>query len=258
VIHIGHYFDTHRDVKNLSGANMSGIAESPKSIVVMSTLAVKGALVGAIIPEFQRRTGIAVEMVFDPTTVLKQRIHDGERADLIVAISSDLDALVSSGVLSAEGTRPLVRTGIGIAIHRDAPIFPLRSLEQLKLALTNAKSVAYSRTGASGIYFAGLLERLGIAAQVNARATIIEKGFTGECVERGQADLAVQQLSELAVVRGVKIVGPLPAEVQHNTTFSAAVFRSAMRNPNVQQFSEILSSEFACDAYKKFGLEIVI
>jgi molybdate transport system substrate-binding protein len=225
--------------------------------VVMSTLAVKGALIDAIIPEFQKRSGIVVKTVFDPTTVLKQRIREGERADLIIAISSDLDALVSSGVLSAEGTRSLVRTGVGIAIHRDAPIFPLASLEQLKLALTNAKSVAYSRSGASGIYFAGLLERLGIAAQVNARATIIEKGFTGECVERGEADVAVQQLSELAVVRGIKIVGPLPEDVQHYTHFSVATFRSVVRNPGVQRFTDILGSGFARNEYEKFGLEVL-
>jgi molybdate transport system substrate-binding protein len=237
---------------------MRSAGEPLKSIVVMSTLAVKGALLDEIIPEFQKRTGIAVETVFDPTTVLRQRIRDGERADLIVAVSSDLDDLISNNVLSAEGAQPLVRTGIGVAIHRDVPVFPLRSVDDLKLALTNAKSVAYSRNGASGIYFAKLLERLGIAALVNARATIIDKGFTGECVERGQADLAVQQLSELAFVRGVKTVGPLPPDVQHNTNFSVAVFRSAMRNTDVAQFCGTLRSPFACESYKKFGLEIIL
>ena len=98
-------------------------------------------------------------------------------------------------------------------------------------ALLEARSVAFSRGGASGIYFAGLMERMGIAEAVRAKATIIPAGFAAEKLVSGEADLAVQQISELMVVDGVDIVGPFPDAVQTTMRFSAAAVVGSPARP---------------------------
>jgi molybdate transport system substrate-binding protein len=238
--------------------HMNEVESAAPSIQLMSTLAIQGALVEVIIPKFELLTGIKVLLSLDPTNVLKRRIHAGERADLIVAISSDIASLAADGVLNERGSRALVSTGVGLGVHADAKVFPLASVADLQAALLNAKSVAYSRTGASGVYFATLLERLGIANEVNARATIIEKGLTGEYVTSGAADIAVQQLSELAIVRGLKTVGPLPDEVAHGTNFSIGLFEGREKDSDVQLFVDFLLSETSRAAYLQYGLEVII
>src|SRR6185437_11142847 len=99
----------------------------------------------------------------------------------------------------------------------------------LGAALLGARSVAYSRLGASGIYFAQLIEQLGIASEVNARATIIPAGFTAEKLLTGEADLAVQQISELMQVGGIEVVGPIPHDLQTPAVFSAGRLRESAK-----------------------------
>ena len=91
----------------------------------------------------------------------------------------------------------------------------------LRTTLLAARSVAYSRLGASGVYFAQLIVRMGIAAEINAKATIVEQGFTAERLVSGEADLAVQQISELKQVEGIEVVGPVPHDLQTPAVFSA-------------------------------------
>jgi molybdate transport system substrate-binding protein len=226
-------------------------------LVLMSTLAVQGALAAQVLPEFEARTGLSVDVSFDPTKVLTQRIAQGERADVMIAVTSCIGDLIAQGVLSAHGAREIVRTGIGIALAQDAPVPPLGTVDDLRRALLNARSVAYSRTGASGVYFASLLKRLKIAETVDAKATVIAKGFTGECIVRGEADLAIQQLSELAIVQGIRIAGPLPADVQSYTCFSIAAFADSAAKPSVEALLHSLDTPFARSSYLRYGLELL-
>jgi len=226
------------------------------SVSLMSTLAVKGALVDVVIPAFEARTGIAVQSVFDPTNVLQQRVSGGERADLLIATRAYLDHLADAKLVDASNVRALVRTGIGVAVSADVMPASVRTVDDLREALLNAKSVAYSRTGASGVYFATLIEKLGIRDQVNQRATIIEKGFTGECVARGEADIAIQQMSELAMVSGIKIAGPLPDEVQFYTDFDVAMFSGRTHSATGRALQEALFSDIARHAFERLGLTV--
>lgn len=226
-------------------------------LALMSTLAVRGALEAQVLPEFEARTGSNVHVSFDPTNVLTQRIAQGERADVIIAVTSCIDDLIAQGLLSAHGGREIVRTGIGIAVAQDAPIPPLDTVDDLRRALLTARSVAYSRTGASGVYFASLLKRLGIAETVDAKATVIPKGFTGECIVRGEADLAIQQLSELAIVQGIRVAAPLPMEVQSYTRFSVAAFADSAGKRSVEALLQSLDAPFARTSYLRYGLEVL-
>ena len=135
-----------------------------------------------------------------------------------------MDELVAAGVL--EGRTDLARSYVGIAVRAGAPHPDISTKEAFVATLLAAKSVAMSQAGASGIFFAGLIERLGIAEQVRAKATIVN-GFTAPLAARGEVEIAVQQVSELMAVPGVEIVGRLPPEIEGVTLFSAGVFRGA-------------------------------
>lgn len=227
------------------------------TLSLMSTLAVKGALVDIILPAFRAQTGVHVDVLFEPTNVLNERIAQGERAALIIAIDSHIDAHTRRGLLDGEHARFIARTGIGLAVAKHAPPPPLGTVDDLVRCLLGARSVAYSRTGASGVAFVSLLERLGIADAVNARATVIPKGFTAERIVAGDADVAIQQLSELAVVSGVTIAGPLPPGVQTYTLFKAAPFAGCGARADVQQLLNAITSDTARAAYQRAGLECI-
>lgn len=216
---------------------------------------VRAALDGSVLPSFQESSGCAVESAFDPTTVLTERLASGELPDVIVATDGSLHGLPEATVVHSTIT-PLVRTGIGIGVAAGAPVPDVSTVAALTTALVSARSVAYSRTGQSGIYFAKLLGRLGIAALVNERATIVEKGFTGEAVADGRADIAVQQISELRFVPGLVVAGPLPSPVQSHSDFSVALTPVGRRSAAARALHEHLRSPDAGGAYVASGLEL--
>ena len=132
-----------------------------------------------------------------------------------------LDEVAREGRVAAESCVDLARSWVGIAVKAGAAHPDIATEAALRAALLGARSVAYSRLGASGILFAQLIERLGIASDINAKAVIIPQGFTAERLVTGEADLAVQQISELKQVAGIEVVGPIPYELQTPAVFSA-------------------------------------
>jgi molybdate transport system substrate-binding protein len=229
----------------------------PSPVRLMSTLAVKKALDETILPAFQSETGLVVESAFDPTLRLLGRVAAGEPFDVIIATSESFDDLVASGTVAPATRVALARTGIGLAAAAGGPAVDLSSTASLIDALLNARSVAYSRTGASGIRFAQILDELGIAEIVNRHATIVEAGFVAEAVVDGRADIAVQQLSELLFVPAAEIIGPLPDEVQHFTEFSAAASASSVDDPGSLSLLRFLAGPLAGDAYRGSLLESI-
>ena len=163
---------------------------------IFSTLAVQGAL-PALAVRHEELSGVAAQVVFAPTNGLMARIEAGETADVAILTREGVDRLVRSGLLADESAVDLARSYVGIAVKAGAAKPDIGSVAGLKATLLQAKSIAYSRIGASGIFFAALIERLGIANAVNAKATIIPGGFTAELAARGEVELAVQQVSEL-------------------------------------------------------------
>ncbi|MDJ1134851.1 class II aldolase/adducin family protein [Streptomyces iconiensis] len=230
-------------------------AEVPRRVTLFSALAIKKALDDSVLGPFTEDTGIAVDGVYEPTNVLLRKVAEGARPDVMVGVSGALEKLAASGVLDAGSLRPLARVGMGVAVAPGAEVPDIGSTGALIRALTSARSVAYSRTGASGVAFAALLERLGIAEKVNSRATVVEKGFTALAVTDGRADLAVQQMSELLFVPGATIAGPLPDDVQHFTELSVALGSGARDMPEAVALLRCLTGAPALDAYRAAGLE---
>lgn len=219
-------------------------------LTVLSTLAVQAALEGIVLPGF----GHPISVSFDPTSVLATRIAEGESFDVIIATDDFLADIAAAGRVTKPA--PLASTGIGVAVLAGASRPDIASVPALTRALLQARSVAYSRTGASGIYFASLLERLGIAAAVNTAATILPKGFTAEALVDGRADLAIQQTSELAAVQGAELLGELPSDVQQRTKFSVAGATESRRPEQTAAFLRHLTSPNSVAAFRRFGLTV--
>jgi molybdate transport system substrate-binding protein len=219
----------------------------------MSTLAVELALQSALLPAW-REAGRDVDVEWAPTGVLLDRVRAGERGDVLIAIDQPIAELVEQGVLRAGSVRPLARASFGLGAKRGETLPDISTPERFEQALLSARSVAYSLTGASGIHFQDVMERLGITEAVGAKATAIPAGFTADKVIAGEADLAVQQISELMSIDGIDVVGPFPEPYQKHTDFSAAIFTDTAEPELAEAFLDHLSDDAAAEVYGRCGL----
>jgi len=233
--------------------NSHAANEDTRPITFLCAFALKQAVQDLILPAYLKAGGTPVETVFEPTFRLLTRIESGARPDVMAGITGSLADLVAANILT--GPTPVARTGVGVAVGPDAPLPDISTVEAFVSAVTNARSVAYSRSGPSGIYFAGLLERLGIAEEVKARGTVIDSGPTAVALLDGRADIAIHQLSELILVPEAAIVGPLPEAIQEYTEFSTALSAEASRPAGAAELRYFLHSPQALAAYAANGLE---
>ena len=191
---------------------------------------------------------------FHATQALLKSIAEGTSADVVILTAEGIDHLVATGKVIPGSRLPLGSSGVGIAVRKGAAKPDIGSLEALKRALLAAESVAHSRMGASGLYFAELLERLGLADKLKKRI-IVDKGPVAARVASGEAQLGAQLLCELAPVRGIDIVGPLPQDVQKYYAFSAAVMTESPKPDAARAFLEFLRTEPVRTAMRKNLLE---
>ncbi len=222
-------------------------------VTVMSGLALEVAVNRWLKPKFEAETDFRLEIDWRPTTAIMQSIAEGRRADVIIAIDGAMDRLCADGIVRAEARVSLADSILGVGVSQGAAKPDVSTVEAFKRAMLGGR-VAYSKAGASGIYFAGLIDRLGIAAEVNAKAVVIPMGFTAEKVASGEADLAIQQVSELMSVPGIDVAGPFPAEIQTISTFDAAIFADAANPEGAAAFMALLRSPAAAKAYADGGL----
>lgn len=186
------------------------------------------------------------------TTALQERMVAGPAPDLLVGLDPALRGLAVEGLVTASTMRPLATCGVGIAlaahVNADAPT----TVDELVDLLTGVSSVAYSRSGASGLHVARMLEQLSIAQTVIPRATVIDRGFAAEALLDGRAEVALQLTPELLMVEGTAVIGPLPAPVQLNVRISMVPPRPEL--PAAAQVAAALMSERADQAYRRWGL----
>jgi molybdate transport system substrate-binding protein len=225
-----------------------------RPLKIMSTLAVEVALRRWLLPSW-RAAGYEADVQWNPTSVLKERIRAGDRADVLVMIDNSMHELARDGVVIADSITPIAQAGFGLAVAAGAPRPDISTPEAFLRALLEARSIVYSRTGASGIYFAELIQKLGIADRVNQRALVVPSGFTAKHLLTGECDLAVQQISELMSVDGVEVVGPFPERYQMPTDFSVAIFADAEDRELAARFVTHLTSPQAAEAYDMGGLK---
>ncbi|WP_421995072.1 substrate-binding domain-containing protein [Roseococcus sp.] len=222
---------------------------------ILSGLAVRGAFEGGIMADYEARTGNGIDVAWVPTTLIMTQVAAGEQADVLVLIRDAMDKLVAQGLVNPATRVEVAHSRLGVAVPRGAAHPPVGTVEEFRAALLGARSVAYSRAGASGIHFEAVIQKLGIADEVRGRATVIPAGFTAEKLVTGEADLAVQQVSELLVVDGIEVVGKYPEELQQVSSFSAAMMTSSTQRAAAQAFLDGLTGEAANAAYLASGVD---
>jgi len=216
------------------------------------------AVVIDLLPEFERANGVTPVITWASTNMLMDEIRKGATGDLAILTDEAIDGLIRQGKMVAGSRVDLVRSAIGIAVRQGAPKPDIGSAAALKQTLLSARAISYSKTGISGVYFPTVLERLGVAEQVAAKVLIPPSGVpVGEVVAKGEADIGVQQISELLPVPGIEIVGPLPAEVQKVTVFSAGMFVGATDLQAAKALIALLTSVAARPVYQRKGMEPV-
>jgi molybdate transport system substrate-binding protein len=198
---------------------------SAAEIKVLTAGAMRGVLV-QMLPQFEKQTGHTANIDNATAGTLSKRIEGGESFDVAIITTAIIDELIQKGKIATGSKTVLAKVGIGVAVKEGAPQPDIKTVEAFKAALVNAASVAYidpASGGSSGIYFDKLLDQLGIADQVRPKAKLKQGGYVADLVASGEAEVAVHQISEIVPVKGVKLVGPLPAEVQNFTVYAAGI-----------------------------------
>jgi molybdate transport system substrate-binding protein len=222
---------------------------------VFSTLALMGAIRG-LAERYEADFGVHLEVDFAPTLALLKRLDSGEEVDVVILTQEALANLAGEGRVAAESCADLARSYVGLAVKAGARHPDISSPAALRTTLLNARCVGYSRLGASGIYFAKLIEQMEIASEINARARIIQAGLTAELLPGGEADFAIQQISELKLVPGIEVVGPIPVELQQNpAVFSAGRMVASRKTAQADGLLKFLKSSAVAPALRESGLE---
>jgi molybdate transport system substrate-binding protein len=206
------------------------MSEATTDIKVISGGAFKQVL-NALAAQYEKTSGSKLDLTYRTVGQHLQLIESGEESfDVAVLTPEAIDRLIKDGKVVAGSRADLARTGVGVVVRAGAPLPDISSVDAFKRTLMAAKSVAYidpAAGGSSGIYVGKLLERLGIAKDVNAKAKLIHGGAVADHIANGEAEIGIHQISEILAVKGAVVVGPLPADIQNFTVYSAGVGTAA-------------------------------
>jgi molybdate transport system substrate-binding protein len=208
-----------------------------------------------LVPGFEKATGHKVTTTWGGVNAVAKRVADGEVADVVMLPAAQIDDLIKLGKLTADSRVNVATSGIGVAIRAGAPKIDASSSEGIRKALLAAKTIAYS-AGPSGVHMARLIAKWGLTDQLKAKIVPpIPDVPIGEVVARGDADIGFQQVSELLPVKGIDYLGPLPADIQEVTVFSAGVHKAAGSTDAARALLKFLTAPEAAAIIRKTGME---
>jgi len=238
----------------LSQAAVASAAE----IKVYSTVGVKSVL-EELIPKFEKETGNKLDVTWSTAALLTKRVQAGEQADTLILIKNNVDTLSKEGKI-VPGTDALFAQSIfAVGVKAGAPKPDISSPDALKKALLAAKGVSYSDPasgGASGVYIAKQIERMGIAEQLKDKTKYPPSGgFAGTLLTSGEADLAISSKPELLTVPGVDVVGPLPGDMAFTVVYEAGVQSGAPNAEAAKALVKFLASPEAQAVFKAKGFD---
>jgi molybdate transport system substrate-binding protein len=213
------------------------------------------ALLADLAAQAQHQGGIGITFESVGGVDAARRVADGEAFDLVVLASDAIDKLQAAGRLLLGSKTDLVRSGVAAAVRRGAPRPDIGSAEALRQALLAARSIGYS-TGPSGSALLQLFDRWGLGDTLRARTVQAPPGVpVGALVARGEVELGFQQRSELMFLDGIDLLGPLPAEAQIVTTFSAAVCSASAEAATARELLALLNAPDTAAIKRRHGME---
>ena len=232
---------------------MTGNRSDGVEIKVFATAAIQEAY-NTLVPRFAQTGPHKVATEWVPTVDLMQRMKAGGIADLVFMSAAGIDELIRDGKL-VDGSRvDIAKSGIGIAVRVGAARPDISSADALRAAILAAKSVSYS-TGPSGVYLAGLFDRMGLTAALEGKLKVVKGEPIGAVVARGDAEIGFQQVPELLPVKGIDLVGPLPPEIQQVTTFAAGRPIAAKHVDAGAALLAFLKTPAALDVFRSKGMD---
>jgi molybdate transport system substrate-binding protein len=228
------------------------------TIKVMSAGAVK-TMVAALGAEFERESGKTIDYNFGTAGALRERVKGGEVADLVVLSESAIAELAKLGLVVPGTVSDLGRTVTGVIVREGSARPDIATPQAFIAALRNARSVAYTDPkagGSGGIMFAAMLDKLGLAAEVNAKAVLGKGGFdVSQIVADGRAEIGTTFISEALPVKGLTVVGPLPGDLHNTNTYTAAVHARAANPAGAEAVLRKLTAPATRARWTAAGLE---
>jgi molybdate transport system substrate-binding protein len=227
-------------------------------VKLLSALVMKPALIELAV-EYERASGQKLAISYDAAGAVRNRIESGEAADVTIIQKRAVEALIKEGKITPGSNVILARSGVAAAVRQGAPKPDISSVEALKRALLATKSVAYpvpDAGHASGIHFRGVIERLGIAKEVDAKAKFIE-GTVAEFAAHDSADIVISQPMEILATPSYELVGWLPSELQdyEGFTWAAGITTNSKEPAAAKALVQFLTSPVAAAVIKVKGME---
>lgn len=226
---------------------------SANTIKVMASGAIKEAF-AELAPQFERASGHTVVATWTGGVDIVKRVSAGEPTDLVFQAASAIDGLIRLGKLAPGSRVDIATSWVAVAVKAGAPRPDIASREAFQRTMLAANSIAYS-TGPSGVYLIELFKRMGIADAIAHKVAQIKGEPVGAAVARGEAEIGFQQMSELLPVAGIDIIGPLPAEIQQVTTFSAGLHAHTQVAGAARELIRFLKSPAAHAVIRAKGME---
>ena len=232
---------------------LSGVVNAAE-IKVLSTQATEEAY-KELVPQFEKASGHKVTTIFTGTLGVMKRLSDGESYDLLIMSRQSIDELTQTGKIVAGSRADIAKSGVGVAVGKGKPKPDISSVDALKKTLLAAKSVGYS-TGPSGVYVITMFQKLGVADDIKPKLKQTPTGvFVGSIIASGEAEIGFQQVSELSFFPGIDYVGPIPAEVQLITVFSAGIPAGSKETDAAKALVSFVTAPAAAAIFKKHALD---
>jgi molybdate transport system substrate-binding protein len=237
---------------------VSSFAATQSAEVRILTAGAFKPVVTALAPQFEKTTGHTLIIDNDTAGGLTKRIEAGEAFDVVFLPPTAMGTLTSKGFVATEGQANVARVGIGVAVKEGAPVPEIGTTDAFKTALQRAKAIAVidpKAGGSSGIYLADLFQKWGMTDTLKAKLVLVPGGLVATRLLNDEADLALHQISEIIAVKGAKLVGPLPAEIQNFTVYRAGLAAKSTTRTPAAAFIELMQSPAAKAILQHKGME---
>ena len=235
----------------------TGSTARAAEIKLLSASALHPAI-DALIPDFEKSSGHKVTVAYGTAGAVADRVQKGEAADIVTSSVPMIDRLQAQGKVVAGDRVIIAKVGVGVFVRKGAAKPDISSADAFKRSMLAARSIAYpdpAGGGASGIYVASLLERLGIAAEMKPKTKLSTLETLYASVASGDVEIGFNQVSEILAQPTVELAGPLPSEIQNYTQFAPGIVTGSSQTDAVRALVTFLSSPAAQTVLKAKGFE---